>query len=184
MQSLGARFAHDLISLDYAADDGLPRVRIVRRRLPVPRHGRDVAGRGRSARPGAAAQRARAVGRAVVARAGTPLGARAAAPARARTCRSSEILTHARDRERDAGARCVRRLDEPAAAHPGDRARGRTHAADRGRLDSRQSRDAASGRCAAQRTARPPDRAGVHGRRRTRGDAAPAADWDCCTTTC
>ncbi len=89
MQSLGARFAHDLISLDYAADHGLPGVRIVRRRLPVPRHGRDVAGGRGSAGPGAAAQRARAVGRTGVARAREPLRRRAAASPRARASRSA-----------------------------------------------------------------------------------------------
>ena len=84
VQSLGARFAHDLISLDYAADHGLPCVRIVGRRLPVPRHGGNVAGRRRSAGAGAAAQRARAVGRAGLARA-----RRAARPPR---CSVSTLL--------------------------------------------------------------------------------------------
>ena len=63
IQSIGARFAHGLITLDDAADAGLPRLRHARRRLSVPRHGRDVAGRRRGARHDAAAQRARAVRR-------------------------------------------------------------------------------------------------------------------------
>ena len=62
-------------------DDGLPRVRIVRRRLPVSRDGGHVAGGRRSARPRAAAQRARAVGRTGMARAG--------AAARPRRCDGS-----------------------------------------------------------------------------------------------
>ena len=53
----------------------MPRLRHARRRLPVPRHRRDLAGRGRSVRHDAAAQRALSVGRAGVARHGAPLRA-------------------------------------------------------------------------------------------------------------
>ncbi len=60
---------------------GLPRVRHAGRRLPVPGHGRDRAGGGRGVRDDAAAQRARAVGRAGLAGHGAALGARAGAPA-------------------------------------------------------------------------------------------------------
>ena len=65
-------------------DDGLPCLRLVRRRVSVSRDGGDVAGRRRSAGHGAAAQRARAVGRTGLARARDPLGRGAAATASAR----------------------------------------------------------------------------------------------------
>src|SRR6185437_17139086 len=77
-------------------------------------------------------------------------------------------------RERDAGARGVRRLDQPAAAHPGHRACGWAPAAHGGGLDPRESRHAAPGRCPPERPARSSHRAGLHGRRRAGGDAAPA----------
>ena len=77
MQTIGARFAH---GADHARGGGgarLPRLRVARRRLPVPRHGRDLAGGRRSARARGAAQRARALGPADLARHGPPLGPRA-----------------------------------------------------------------------------------------------------------
>ena len=91
VQTIGARFAHGLITLDEAADDGLPRLRHAGRRLPVPRHGGDVAGGRRGVRADAAAQRAGAVGRADLARHGAALGARAACACtpRRRRCRRS-----------------------------------------------------------------------------------------------
>ena len=50
VQSIGARFAHGLVDVEYAADHGLPGLRLGRRRLPVPGHRRDLAGRRRGAR--------------------------------------------------------------------------------------------------------------------------------------
>ena len=82
----------------------------------------------------------------------------------------------ARARERDAAPRGLRRLDQPPAAHPGDRPRRGPAAAHGRRLEPRQPRDAAARRRAAERAAQPSDRAGVHGGRRARGDAAPARD--------
>src|SRR6266513_946911 len=153
--------------------DGVSRLRLERRRLPIPRDRGHVAGRGGGARPGAAAQRPRAVRRAGVARAGPALGVRPAAAARARDSAQADSDA-ARVRERDAGARGVRRLDQPAAPHSGHCPCGRVAASHGGRLDPRESRYAASGRCPAQRPARTSHRSGLHGRRRTRGDAAPA----------
>jgi len=152
---------------------GVPRVRVCGWRMPVPGNGGDVAGRGGGARPGVAAQRPRPVGRASVARAGPALGVRPAAAARARDSDRADPDT-ARARERDAGARGVRRLDQPAVAHSRDRACRGAAAAHGGRLDPRESRHAAPGRCPPQRPAWPSDRAGLHGRRGARGDAAPA----------
>src|ERR1043166_9007641 len=163
VQSLGARFARDLVSLDYAATMGC--------RACGSRG--DVAGGGRGARPGPAAQRPRAVGGAGVARAGSPLGPRPGATARPRDLAQPDP-DPARTRERHARIRGVRRVDQPAVAHPGDRARRGAATADGGRLDPCESRHAAPGRCPAERAARPSHRAGVHGRRRAGGDAAPA----------
>ena len=138
-------------------DRGLPRLRDAGRRLPVPGHGRDVAGGGRGVRPDAAAQRALPVGRAGLAGHGAALGARAGAAGRERhpAVRDPDA---ARARERDAAARGVRRLDEPAAAHPRARARRRAAAADRRGLEPRSTapRRAWSTRCpTARATTRP-----------------------------
>ena len=64
VQTIGARFAHDLISLDYAASMGCRGLRIAGRRLPVPGHRGHGPGRGRGAGAGPAPQRALPVGRA------------------------------------------------------------------------------------------------------------------------
>ena len=77
--------------------------------------------------------------------------------------------------QRHGGARGVRRIDQPDPAPAGHRACGRAAAAHRGGLDRGQSRGAAPGGCAAQRSAIASHGAGVPGRRRARGDAAPAA---------
>ena len=52
---IGARFAHGEITLEDAADMRLPRLRLARRRLPVPGHGGHLAGGRRGARHVAAA---------------------------------------------------------------------------------------------------------------------------------
>ena len=175
MQSIGARFAHGLITLDEAAEHGLPRLRHAGRRLPVPR-ARPRRRRWWPRRSGWRCRTARSARRA--SRSGsTWRGAR-----RSRWCawRRSGIAARgdpdaARARERDAACTprsaarptccCTsRRSRTPRACAPPD---GR-------RLEARQPRDAAARRRAAERAARPPDRAGVHGRRRAGGDAAPA----------
>ena len=61
-----------------------------------------------------------------------------------------------------------------AAARPGG--------ADRRRLGGRQPGHAPPGRCPAERPPQPPDGAGVHGRRRARGDAPPARRSGCSTS--
>ena len=140
---------------------GLPRVRHAGRRLPVPGDRRDVAGGRRGVRPDAAAQRAGAVGRAGLARHGAPLGARAGAAGRGQDAAVGDPDA-GRARERDAA--CTPRvggstnllLHIPALAHAAGLAR-----PTRRRLDARQPRDAAAGRRAAERSAQPPDRAGL-----------------------
>ncbi len=96
--------------------NGLPGVRVVGRRLPVPRHCRDVAGRGRGARPRVAAQRAGPVGRARLAGTGRAIRARAHAPRCAAPAAPGDPHA-AGDRARDARPRRVRRVDEPPPAH-------------------------------------------------------------------
>ena len=119
VQSLGARFAHDLVSLDYAATMGC-------RACGSSGGGCQFLGTAatsqvdrRSAWAGAAAQRAGALGRTGVARARDTLGRSAAA--------SPQPGHHDRpaahqcgNRERDARACRVRRFDQSAAAHAGD----------------------------------------------------------------
>ncbi len=77
VQTIGVRFVHGGITLEEAADLGLPRVRVAGRRLSVSRHRRDLAGRRRSPRHVAGAFGARAVGTPHLARHGAPLGHRA-----------------------------------------------------------------------------------------------------------
>ena len=122
VQSLGARFAHDLDQPRLRGGDGLQGVRIVRRRLPVPGHRRSVAGDRRSAGAGAAAQRWR--------RRANRCGS-SSRHARPQRCGVSTAwafdrpAAHQRgNRERDARARRVRRFDQSAPARAGDR-RGR-----------------------------------------------------------
>ena len=79
VQTIGARFAHGAALARGGGGDGLPRLRVARRRLPVPRHGRDLAGGRRGARPVGAARALAPVGAAGVARHGPPLGARGGA---------------------------------------------------------------------------------------------------------
>ena len=114
---------------------GLPRLRLARRRLPVPRHGGHVAGRRRGARPVAAALRARALRAADLARHGPPLGPRAASARGARPDHARHPHRR-RGAQRHDGARGVRRLDESAAAHPRDRPRRRAAPPDGARTGS------------------------------------------------
>ena len=134
VQSLGARFAHDLISLDYAAEMGC-------RACGSSGGGCQFLGTAATSQVVAEAL-GLALPHSALAPSGEPswfeLGERSALalmrlhalgdPA------SSDILTVARDRERDARARRVRRIDEPAAAHSRDRARGGTARRRRSRI--------------------------------------------------
>ena len=93
VQSIGARFAHGLISRRRGRGDGLSRLRDAGRRLPVPGDGGDVAGGGRGVRADAPAQRAQPLRRAGLARHGAALGARAACAWRRAGLPLSAILT-------------------------------------------------------------------------------------------
>ena len=148
VQSIGARFAHGLISADEAAEMGC-------RACGTPGGGCQFLGTAATSQVVAEAL-GLALPHSALSPSGEPVwldigaavGARAGAAGGAR----HRALRHpdaARDRERDAGARGVRRLDEPPAAHPGDRARRGAAAADGRRLEARQSRRrrASSTRC-------------------------------------
>ena len=125
VQTIGARFAHGAAHARGGGRAGLPRLRVARRRLPVPRHGRHRAGGRRSARPRGAAQRAGALGPADLARRGPPLGARVLERMIALGLTTSGRRHRRRHPQRDGRARRLRRIDQPAAAHPRHRARGR-----------------------------------------------------------
>ena len=133
VQSIGARFAHGELTLERGRRPGLPRLRQPRRRLPVPGHGRDLAGRRprRSAWP----CRTRPSPRRASRSGATWPGARPARWSRsaARGSTTRDILTDARRPQRHDRPRGVRRLDQPAAAHPRDRLRRRPAAARRSR---------------------------------------------------
>ena len=166
---------HGEITLEEAAEAGLPRVRVARRRLPVPRHRGHVAGRRRGARPDAAALGARPVGPADLARHGPALGAALVEHARTAGITTQHILTdaafsnaHGGATRRSAAARtccCTRRRSRST---PGVR---RPTVDDW--TDVNRQR-AAARRCAAERPDRPPDDPRVPRRRRAGGDAAPA----------
>lgn len=124
-------------------DPGLQGLRLLRRRLPVSRHGRHLAGRRRGPRPGDHPLGARALRPAAVARPRARLRPGAVGPARSRP---DDRRHHhrRRHRERDGRARRVRRLDEPAAAPHRHRPRCGAPHADRRRLGPGQRRGAAS----------------------------------------
>ena len=87
-----------------------------------------------------------------------------------------DILTPASVRNAMARARRLRRLDEPAPARSGHRARGRAPSPDGRGLDRGQPPRAAAGQtCCRTVPCQPSDGAGVPGRGRAGGDAAPAA---------
>ena len=174
VQTIGARFAHGEITLEEAAGPRLPRLRLARRRLPVPRHRGDLAGRRRGARPVAAALRARALGPADLARHGAPLGARAGGAGGARHPRSATssptppirnaMVVHAAF-----GGSTNLLLHIPAIAHAAGLRRPTVEDwIDVNRRVPRLVDVLPNG------PRRPPDRARLPRRRRARGDAAPA----------
>ncbi len=154
---------------------GLPRLRLARRGLPVPGHGRHRAGGRRSAGADRAALGAGALRAADLARHGPPLGpgpgahgSRAGMTAGRRADRRTRSTTRWWCTPRSAArptccCTCRRSPTPPGLPRPtvDDWA------------EVNRARAAAGGR-AAQRPGRPPHRARLPGRRRARGDAAPA----------
>ena len=124
MQTLGARFAHGLVTLEEAADLGC-------RACASPGGGCQFLGTAATSQVVAEAL-GLTVPHAALAPSGQPIWLDVARRTARRGARPVGERAHARrrahdrgDRERDARARGVRRLDEPAHPHPGDRPRGR-----------------------------------------------------------
>jgi hypothetical protein len=124
VQSIGARFAQQQITLEYAAGDWLPRLRHARRRLPVSGHGCNVASSGRGPRTVAAPRGTGALRPTHMARCGRAFGARDPAHDSAR--HGNRRRAHGRrDPECHGAPRSLWRIDQPAAARSGHRPRGR-----------------------------------------------------------
>ena len=129
VQTIGARFAHGLITVDEAADMGC-------RACGTPGGGCQFLGTAATSQVVAEAF-GLALPHSALAPSGEPVWldmARRSALALLRLHARADAAVGdpdaGRARERDAAARGVRRLDEPAAAHPGDRARGGAAAPD------------------------------------------------------
>ena len=150
VQTIGARFAHGELDPGGGRRAGLPGLRLARRRLPVPRHGRH---RRRSwPRRWACPCRTPPWPRRA-SRSGSTWPAARPGPLASSGAAGSDRAGHPhrrRDPQRDGRPRRVRRLDEPAAAHPGDRPRRRPAAADRRRLER-----ASTARCRASSSVLP-----------------------------
>ena len=144
-----------------------------RGRLPVPRHRRDLAGRRRGARADPAARRPRSFRGAGLVRHGDAHRAGGDGVGKRR-----DRLAGPADRcgvpQRHGHPRRLRRLDQPDPARAGDRLRSRATAPHRRGLGPPQPHGAPPRRRAAERSAVPPDRARLPGRRGAGGDAAPA----------
>ena len=171
VQSLGARFTHDLISLDYAATMGC-------RACGSSGGGCQFLGTAATAQVVAEAL-GMALPHSALAPSGEPVWLELATRSAVALQRLhllgisiGQIVTACRRRERDARPCRVRRLHESAAARPGDRRRRGAEAAHGRGLDPDQSGDASPGGRAAERTTRLRDGPGVHGRRRAGSHAA------------
>ena len=171
VQSLGARFSHDLISLDYAATMGC-------RACGSSGGGCQFLGTAATSQV-VAEGLGLALPHSALAPSGEPVWLELASRSATALHRlhllgvSIGQIPHERGRrERDAPPCRLWRLDESSAARSGDRCRRRAEAARRRGLDPDQSRDTAPGGRAAQWTTRFRDRAGVHGWRRSGSDAA------------
>ncbi len=174
VQSLGARFSHDLVSLDYAAEMGC-------RACGSSGGGCQFLGTAATSQVVAEAL-GMALPHSALAPSGEPswteLGTRSALALlrlHAGGHTTARYPHGSGDRACDAGARRLWRVDQSPAAHSGDRPCGGAAHPDGRRLDPGQSRHAATRGCAPQRTARASHGAGLHGRRRPRGDVAPAS---------
>ena len=158
-------------------DRRLPRLRNAGRRMSVPGHSRDLAGGGGGLRADVAAQRALPLGRAGLAGHGPALGARARAPGRGRRrpCRDDP---DARMRSRTRCCCTRRSADRRTCCCTSPRSRTRP-GWPRPTVEDWIRINRATPRLVDALPNGPrnhPDRAGVHGGRRPRGDAAPARD--------
>ena len=174
VQSVGARFAHNQVTLEAAAENLCRACATPGRRMPVPGHGGHFPGGRRSARDVASALGPVAFRPSHLAGYGPPLGARRALAGGSRP----EDARHPDGRlgaQRHGGACGVRRFHQPDSA-PARRGACRGPAAPHGRrLDRHQPPRGAPGGCPSQRPPLVHHRAGLPGRRRSGSDAAPAA---------
>ena len=152
---------------------GLPGMRKPWGRLPVPRHGRHVAGHSRGPRAGHDHAAAVAVGHGDMAGRGKTIGESSGGAGTVRR----EVGRHPVPRrvgKRHGASRCMRRIDEPVAAPAGHRPRRGPHSDARGGLGGGQQAGPEASRCPAQRAGRLSHVGALRGRRRARGDVAPA----------
>ena len=184
VQTIGARYSARHALPEGSRRTRLPRLRFARRRLPVPRHRRHLASRRRSARHGAAAQRAGAQRSAGLAGNRHAVRARASSQLADRALPMRDILTPGGHPQRHDRARGLRRLHQSPPPHPRHRPCRRPPAPDGRGLDRGQSRHAAPRRCAAERPGRPSHRARLPRRRRARSDAASRRARACSTPAC
>ncbi len=175
VQTLGARFAARRDQPGGRRSHGLPRLRLARRRLPVPGHGGHRAGGRRGAWAWRCRTRRWPLRRS---RSGCDMARRSARALLALAARRGDdrahILTPDSIHNAMVRPRGVWRLDEPAAAPAGHRPRRRTAPPHGRRLGRVNRARAPAGRRAAQRAGQSPHGPRVSGGRRARSDAAPA----------
>ena len=173
VQSVGARFAHEQMTLEDAAEN-------LCRACATPGGGCQFLGTAATSQVvgealGMALTHSALVafGPAYLARSGAPLGPRRPCARIARHHHAAHPHRRLRTQRHD-GPRGFRRLDQPHPASARDRPRRRSEAPNCRGLDRRESQGAAPGRRAAQRPPLPPHGAGFPRRRRAGGHAAPA----------
>ena len=173
VQTLGARYAHGLISLEDAAALGCAA-------CASPGGGCQFLGTAATAQVVGEAL-GLAVGHTALAPSGEPVwlegGLRAVAAVAVRVAAGPDHRRRAQRgcrAQRDGRARRVRRLHQPAAARARDRPRRRAAPTDGGGLAGGGPINPADRVRAAERTGAAPDRPGLPGRRGAGGDAAPA----------
>jgi len=154
----------------------LPRVRHTRRRLPISRHGGDLASGGGSVRDVTSTLGARALGPAGVDGHGCAVSARGV-PARSSRRRDARYSFACEHPQRDGRPRRIRRLDEFAVTHSSHRSRRWFATSDSRRLDRRQPAGASHRGRVTQRPDTSSNRARVSRRRRAGSDAALATAW-------
>ena len=173
VQTLGVRFVHGAVTLEEAADLGC-------RACGSPGGGCQFLGTAATSQVVGEAL-GMSLGHSALAPSGHPIWldmARRSATALMALERAAIHNARRRDRrrapERHGRVRRIRRIDESHPSCAGDRSRRRAATADGRGVGRGEPAGAAPRRRAAERAAQSSDRAGIHGRRRARSDAAPA----------